>query len=552
MGPGLILALGVFLLYHLTFSSVPTSDGYFFASNIDHVDWDGMLIANSPLSSYFFFSLKRVLVSVGLAAPTLAMMRTVSAIVAALGAMVLYALVRLLGGGTLLGLLGGALLATSFGYWYFANGELHLLSLGVLLLMFGLLLRRRVTGTPYSYGFVVGLALLNAVATLLHQENFLFGLTTISLFVVGRPWRRSLREALVYAIAGSLGTALLVFAIGRFLRGISTAWGILSWYIWIVEYMERPQAYLLGNPLAIIGRVVKGQLTALIFGTQIVPDVVRTPRLLRYPTVDALLAVTLVSYGLVALLVMDLWWTRRLLLARWRIPLVGCAVWFFSYKILLHWWYWPTSTEYHVVTLPPLVLLLLLGPIALRVGGDRPRGRLRVGTGGVAALLALVLAVNYWGGIEPWYRYGRMKEWLTARFQTGFRPDDFFVSTESGVDSIFANRARALPVKDVFLRASKTEAFEVIRTAVATELWQGRRVFVYSFVPSPFAFLKINAYARVREGEMSPLDFEGFLDELRQRYAFRPVLSYWEESTEPLYLFGRRLETLWEITPKAK
>ena len=94
---------------------------------------------------------------------------------------------------------------------------------------------------------------------------------------------------------------------------------------WIVEYMERPQAYLHGNPLAIIGRVVKGQLTALIFGTQIVPDVVRTPRLLRYPTVDALLAVTLVSYGLVALLVMDLWWTRRLLLARWRIPLVGCS-----------------------------------------------------------------------------------------------------------------------------------------------------------------------------------------------------------------------------------
>ena len=107
-------------------------------------------------------------------------------------------------------------------------------------------------------------------------------------------------------------------------------------------------------------------------------------------------------------------------------------------------------------------------------------------------------------------------------------------------------------MKDVFLKASKTEAFEVIRTAVATELRQRRRVFVYSFVPSPFAFLKINAYARVREGEMSPLDFEGFLDELRQRYAFRPVLSYWEESTEPLYLFGRRLETLWEITPKAK
>lgn len=541
-----LLFLAVLLLYELTFSSVPTSDGERFVSAIDRADYVTMLIANAPLANYFSFSLKRFLGALGLAVPTLPMMQAVNAVVAAVGATLFAVAVGRLGGSTTLGLVGGALLATSFGYWYFANGELHLLSLGVLIFIFVLLLSRRVRGSAYGYGFVVGVALLNAVATLLHQENFVFGFTALALLAVGKPWRRSLRECLVYAIAGSVGTWLLVLTVGRFLLGIPTLRGVLDWYVWIAHYEQRAPAYVRGSPPIILAKVVKGQLTAVLFGTQVIPDLAKTPRLLRDPTADVLLALTLVGYALMLFLLVELWRTRRDLWMRWRVPLVACAVWFFSYKILIHWWYWPTSTEYHVVTLPPLVLLLLLGAIAAQRGVAARHRPMRA----AAALLVVVFVVNVWGGILPWYRYGRMKDALAAQFRAAFRPDDVFISTESGVDAIFSGNGNGLQVNALFRTSTRQDVFDTIRTAIATELARGHRVFVYNFVPSPYTLRQMNEVVRARERELSAAEFAEFLAELGRQYAMTPVLSYWEESKEPLYLFGRERETLWQLTRK--
>jgi hypothetical protein len=44
-------------------------------------------------------------------------------------------------------------------------------------------------------------------------------------------------------------------------------------------------------------------------------------------------------------------------------------------------------------------------------------------------------------------------------------------------------------------------------------------------------------------------DFDRFVAALRERYAFVPVVSYWEEAKIPLVLFGRRFETIWELKP---
>jgi len=70
---------------------------------------------------------------------------------------------------------------------------------------------------------------------------------------------------------------------------------------------------------------------------------------------------------------------------------------------------------------------------------------------------------------------------------------------------------------------------------------------LYNFVPSPFTLIGINQFAQGGD-QVAPRDFEEFLADLRRHYVLKPVLSYWEEGKEPLYLYGERLETLWEVT----
>lgn len=544
---GIALFLGVFLLYHFSFSSLPTADGSWYVSNIERGDYGGMLRSHSPLSGYFFFSLQRLLSSLGLSVGTLALIQTVNAAAAALGVVLFYGTIQLLGGGPFLGILGGSLLATSFGFWYFANGEFQHLSLGVLLLIFYLLLRVRVGGTPYGYRFVVGLAALNALAVLFRQENFLFGLAAVALLVIGRPLRQGLKEGLLYAVAGSVWTAVLVLMVGVFLQGASTPKEFMRWYFWLFDYVGSPQEYRsflsAGFPFL---SAVKGQLTALVFGTQVVADAVRGPALFGHPKVVYLAGLTIFVYGAIGFLLVDLWRGRSLLRDRCLIPLVACAVWLISYKVLIHSWFWPTSTKYHVVTLPPLVLLLLLGPIAARADAGSLVRRRTLQAGTVAILVAGVFVSNFWGGILPWYHYGRMKEALAARQQTTFRPDDFFISSESGIDGIFHKDGNHLSVKSLFKHASKEEGFEVIRSSIREQLANGRRVFLYNFVPSPFTLIGINQFARGGD-PFRPRNFEEFLAELRKRYVLTRVLDYWEEGKEPLYLYGTRLETVWEI-----
>jgi hypothetical protein len=297
--------------------------------------------------------------------------------------------------------------------------------------------------------------------------------------------------------------------------------------------------------VAIVLRQLKGQLTALVFGTQAVGDVVKEPALLRSATVEWLVALTVLVYGMVVLLLVDLWRRRRLIGERFIVVAAGCVVWILGYKVLLHSWFWPTAPEYHVVTLPPLILLLLLGPIAARAGGSRaPCWRVAA----VAALVTLMAAVNLQAGILPWYQYGRMKEVLTAQLRTTFRPDDFFVSFESGIDSVFLEAGRHLALKDVFIGASREEGFATVRRAIHERLVRGQRVFIYNFVPNPFTLLGMNQ-AGVRRGEASlrPQDFEVFMGELRRTYVLAPALTYWEEAKAPLYLFGEQSEVMWEV-----
>ena len=540
--------MAVVLLYAATYSSVPTSDGYHWVAVVDRGTARELLPAYHALPMYLVFHLKGLLASAGVPVETLPLVQGLNAALAATGASLLYSMVVVLGGGVARGLLGGGLLAVSFGYWYFANGELHHFSLVLLQAIFFLILHARARASGLSWPFLAGLGALNALAVLFHQENFLFGFAAVALLMVGRPWSAGLRDALVYTLTGSVATAGLAVLIGFGLRGSQSLDELVRWFFWVFYAAGDPQPYVLGNALTAFVRMCKGQLTALTFGTQVVADASRDPALLQIPTVSALTALTLLAYGLLILLLATLWRRRRTFSVTQRAAAAGCVVWLGAYKLLLHWWFWPTAPEYHIVTLPPLILLLILGATAWRARSQSMRARGSWAIGAPVALLVLVALTNFQAAILPWHRYGEMKDALAEEVRTTFRADDLLVSSESGIDPVLARTGEHLHLKAILGRSSPQAGLATIRAAIAGQRTAGRRVFVYNLVPSPFSLLGLGQAAALR-GEPPPTaqDIEGLLEDLRRTYTLVPVLAYWEETKEPLYLFGRRSEWIWEV-----
>ena len=547
----------VFVLYVATYASIPAGDGYWVLNNIERAD--RVLLFNPPslLAQLTFFGLRRLADRVGFPIATLTIIQTVNALAAGVGAALLHRIVRTLGGSRPLGVLSAALLAVSFGYWYFADGEMQLLSLVVLLAIFWLVARAQVRGS-WTGWFVAGVALLNSLAALLRQENVIFGFAAVALLCVGRPWRRAVRDALVYAAAGAVGTWAGALFIG--LRGapeVETIADAVRWYLWVFRVHVGATQDFQGFEHAMtfdVPRLVKGQLTAFIAGTQAVVDAIRDPGLLRRPYVVGLIALTVAAYAIMATLGAELRRVGRLVETRLVALAVASAVWILAYKLLVHGWLWPTVTKYQVVTVPPLVILAVLGVIAAEKSVDRARSLRLIRL--VAALVAIVFVVDLSAGILPWRRYGEMKTALEVRRATEFRADDLFISSESGIDPIFAQiyrggDARHVSVKNVFIQKPTREAVASIRAAIDGQLALDRRVFVYNFVPGPYSLVGINP-APTRAGTpLGERDFEIFLDELRAVYTMRPVFSYWEESKAPLYLFGERLEPFFEVAARS-
>ena len=140
-------------------------------------------------------------------------------------------LVRLLSGETVLALAGGALLATSFGYWYFANGEVHHYGLVVILAICLLVVERRRHPGP-APGFAALMGALNAVAIVFHQDAVLFGFSAVAMLLVDRPWREGVKDAAAYVAGGSVATVVLAAWVGVFIRGLGTPRELFDWYFW--------------------------------------------------------------------------------------------------------------------------------------------------------------------------------------------------------------------------------------------------------------------------------------------------------------------------------
>jgi hypothetical protein len=541
------LFAAVFVVYVLTFSSAPTSDSPTWILTIEQPDWDYLTLAAHPLPLYVVLVVRRGLAALGVPVATLTVMQVLNAALAGAGAVLFARVLRLLSGDAVLAAAGGGLLAASFGYWYFANGEIHHWGLVLILTIFLLVVRRRLGGPPgAAYGFAGAIGFGNALAIVFHQDAVLFGFAVVAMLVVDRPWRPALKEAAAYVVAGSVGTAALAVWVGVFVRGVGSVREFFQWYFWPTWHMG-VGVYDVGGVTGSVLRSLKAQLTAVVYGTQVALDVAREPALLREPVAIWLLALTLVAYGVAAWLALRLWRERRAVRASLSVPLVGCVVWLAVYKVFLNSWFQPASTEYHIATVPPLLLLVLLGLIAAPAGPTHDQHRLRRNAP-VMGLLAIFFVVNFYGAILPWRRYGGAKQALFARFEPELRAGDRFISSESGIDSVFIGRGRHLGVKDLFKQKPKTEGFVILDQTIGDGIRRPGRVFIYNFVPNSFTLRRINLEsARRGDPSLSFADFERFMSELRARYVVVPVASYWEESKIPLFLYGRRFETIWEI-----
>ncbi len=543
------IGAAVALLYILTFASVPTSDGLSFIEEIDEATHTGRLpvISNAPFSYYLGFLLKRGALSLGLEFPTLWILQGVNAAASGLGAAFFYRSIRLAGGTGFWALVGTLLVMTSYGVWYFANGEVHHVALAILLFLFYRLMRiRQSAGDRSPMLTLIGLGALNAVAVFFHQEHFLFGLVAVALLLVGRPWRRGRREVVAYGLAGTLGTMLLIVGTGWLLAGVRTLRGIVGWYFWQLGYLARDYQ---PEPIWVIGlRLVKGQLTAFVYGFQAVTDAVRDPGLLQIGLVKVWVGLTLVALFLAVVLAGGLWKERKKVVGELRALQVSALVWLVSYPVLLSW-YFPAVTEYYLKTVPPLVLLLLIGPMARESTGGSSRALRAIGL----ALLAIVIAVNAGSAIVPWYRYGVMRERVALWARQTLQPGDLVVSMESGIDPLLAGRSDRIQVKNLLYEKGKTRGFSTIRDQIEAHLADGHRVFVYNLVASRWGLFGLNDPARRPYGDhYRRQDFEAFVADLEGHYDLVPVLAYWEESQEPLYLFGRRQEQLLQVQRRSE
>jgi len=165
-----------------------------------------------------------------------------------------------------------------------------------------------------------------------------------------------------------------------------------------------------------------------------------------------------------------------------------------------------------------------------------------------ALLVALVCFVNGTSAILPWHRYGRMRERVAEVVVPRLTPGDLAVSTESGLDTVFEGHVEQLFLKNLLYREGKRQGFETAEAEIDARLKAGRRVYVYNLVPSRWTLAGLNAPDRnPYHDRYEAADFEAFVERLRGRFELVPILKYWEESKEPLYLYGRRTEQGYEV-----
>lgn len=237
---------------------------------------------------------------------------------------------------------GGLVFIGSYGAWYLTYGEYQHLALVVNLALFAVLTR----WYPVGWGVVL-LGAVNGLAVLLRQESFLFALCALTLFGIGCTVRQALGDAARYAIGATAIVLGGVFALG-----------MQGWYFSAgTGGPQEYQAYTGYMPFDPI-RALKAQALVLWAGTQILVDAVKDPSLLDRWDMAILTGMTLAGFGMAGWLLLKVRhaWDDGL-----RAPILACVMWILAYLLPLHAWFWPSHPKYKLATLPPWILLMMMG-----------------------------------------------------------------------------------------------------------------------------------------------------------------------------------------------
>ncbi len=439
------------------------------------------------------------------------------------------------------------LLTFSHGYWFNANLEMKAYTLLSWLLTFALCSRR----TRRRYWQLTLVALSGAVTTLCEIDAGICAF--VVLYCIIAENRGNLKQAVkellfVAAIWGSvLASVLWIISLQ-----------MPSLHEWVFQYstggeflnflnMRDDFRLFVRNPLkGLLLSLAIGQSDAFAAGfmlpKRIFVDGDFVPldyaRLLMYLCV-ALFALYYAVLGVVSL-------RRQRPKRDVRVAAHGLIVWFASYH-LLTWWNQPIKSDYRVLSLPPLLVLLALGIVHhLRSGSWVGRA--------LPAMFFLLLAVNNWVlGIHPASIHGKSVRDTYRYLRQTADPQDVLLISEWSVplppqvseENAWSPGAFAAAAAD----RSTAEIIHLVRTSVGGALADGRRVFVWGLVPGRHTLRSMNRF-RADDDLFGAAQFEQLQAELMAYYVWHPVFSVVDARNQAAYQLGRQWATLWVICPE--
>jgi hypothetical protein len=520
VAPAILLA--TLCVYLCTFSAVPTSDGLTEAIRIQSGDPEGLYRAVKLLYQPMGFVLYRATQHVGLSISPIRLLQIMNALVGSSVVAGFFLLLRFLTGNRLASVLGAAVLAFSHSFWFYLNGEVHVFSVASLLAAAWVLLGRdlRRVGTWLLVGILHGLAIL------FHLDNVGFGVAVLALVLSPVMARCRVRAVVAYS-----GTMLTIIAVPYFLAGRALNPEVSPWLHWydvllreVVGDHQFTQATSVFSSAYSLVQLAKGQATALTIGGDVVADLARNSAEYAYDAhLVALLALTAVIAVVSLVVFARAWRHRKNSWCSFRTLTVFLLSWLMGLEVIRFFWT-PSTDEYYVTTLLPLIVVLLLGLLS-----QDQHGRWYM-TGSsnilVGALAVLVFTTDLVGAVLPWKQFGENVLLTARRVQEISQEDALFITPDSSIPLEYFT-GREVSVWKPELYVGLEAGLETLGTAINAALSERRQVFLFRWHrPSEFFF---DEYNLRNHTNLSYSDFSSaFRDWATDRYVLTPVVHYWE------------------------
>ncbi|PIQ85373.1 MAG: hypothetical protein COV74_09240 [Candidatus Omnitrophica bacterium CG11_big_fil_rev_8_21_14_0_20_45_26] len=534
----IVWLISVSVLYGVTFSKLPTSDGYAWVQQINQHEWEKIFLPNHLLAEFLIVLLKSSFVSFGfLHIDTLHVIQGFNILLSVIAICLFIRIGSYLTKDKTILMLGTVWWSITYSLWYFANGEIH--HQGLVLIMAAFLLGMQYHEKP-SEKLIGGITCTCVLANLMHQEHILMIVPVLYLLLTTPKLTEKVkaRHAGIYLIGVMVLTGLAYGIVYESIYATRES----NFIQWALTFLYNGQG---GHPMLSAQnwpwlRLIKGTLMSVNYGAQVLVDAIRYPFIRTLPYVGWYLMGTIITItALFCLSLLAMMGSKKLPRSK-QILFAGTLVWLMVYKIIVNLRLAPEAPEYHLVSTAPWLLLLLAG-VEVR------RWRRLVLTMFFCGALS-TLSVNLKASILPWKTYGEHVQSYREFAQFYFRKHDFFVSTESSLDMIFRPRWRYFSIKDEFKKLPREEAWQKLLYTIEKELSEKHRVFVYNFIPSPYALRAINFYNSSET--MGQDDFKKMFEQLHTQYDLVAVYEYRESTEAEHYFIDQTKEEIWQIRRK--